>query len=64
MRRQAETFGAEFLMAEAESLKMDNIVKTVHTSRGGFQCLGILLATGAQPTDTVRALLKKTEILK
>ena len=49
MRRQAETFGAEFLMAEAESLKMDDIVKTVHTSRGYFQCLGVLLATGAHP---------------
>ncbi len=49
MRRQAETFGAEFLMAEAESLKMDDVVKTVHTSRGDFQCLGVLLATGAHP---------------
>ena len=49
MRRQAESFGAEFLMAEAESLKMDDIVKTVHTSRGDFQSLGVLLATGAQP---------------
>ena len=49
MRRQAESFGAEFLMAEAESLKMDGDVKTVHTSRGDFQCLGILLATGAHP---------------
>ena len=49
MHRQAENFGAEFLMAEAESLKMDAIVKTVHTSRGDFQCLGVLLATGAHP---------------
>ena len=49
MRRQAESFGAEFLMAEAENLKMDDDVKTVHTSRGDFQCLGILLATGAHP---------------
>ena len=49
MRRQAEAFGAEFLMAEAKSLKMDDIVKTVHTSRGDFQCLGVLLATGAHP---------------
>lgn len=49
MRRQAETFGAEFLMTKAESLKMDDIVKTVHTSRGDFQCLGVLVATGAHP---------------
>lgn len=49
MCRQAENFGAEFLMAKAESLKMNDIVKTVHTSRGDFQCLGVLLATGANP---------------
>ena len=49
MRRQAESFGAEFLMAEAEGLKTDGDVKTVNTSRGDFQCLGILLATGAHP---------------
>ncbi len=49
MRRQAENFGAEFLMAEAESLKMNDAVKTVQTSRGEFHCLGVLLATGAHP---------------
>jgi len=49
MRRQAETFGAEFLMAEAERLSMEGDVKIVHTSRGDFQCLGVLLATGAHP---------------
>ena len=49
MRRQAESFGAEFLMAEAKSIKADGDVKTVHTNRGDFQCLGILLATGAHP---------------
>ena len=49
MRRQAEAFGAEFLMAEAEGLNMDDAVKVVHTSRGDFLCLGILIATGAHP---------------
>lgn len=49
MRRQAESFGAEFLMAEAESLDMNDVVKIIHTSRGDFQCLGVLLATGAHP---------------
>ena len=49
MRRQAESFGAEFLMAEAEKIKTDEPVKTIYTSRGAFQCLGILLATGAHP---------------
>ncbi len=49
MRHQAESFGAEFLIAKAEKLNMDGDVKTVHTNRGDFQCLGILIATGAHP---------------
>ena len=49
MRRQAESFGAEFLLAEATGLELEDDVKTVHTSRGDFHCFGILLATGAQP---------------
>lgn len=49
MRLQAEGFGAEFLMAEAEGLDLDGDVKTVHTSRGDYYCLGVLLATGAHP---------------
>ncbi len=49
MRRQAEDFGAEFLMAEAETVKVDGDIKTVCTDRGDFNCFGILLATGAHP---------------
>ncbi len=49
MRRQAEAFGAECLLAEAESLDINEDVKTVHTTRGDFNCLGILIATGAHP---------------
>lgn len=49
MQRQAEAFGAEFLLTEAESLDVKNDVKVVHTSRGDFHCLGILIATGAHP---------------
>ncbi len=49
MRRQAESFGAEFLMAEVESLSLQGDIKTVHTSRGDLSCFGILLATGAHP---------------
>jgi thioredoxin reductase (NADPH) len=49
MRRQAQSFGAEFLLAEAESLDSQGMVKTVKTSRGTFRCFGILLASGAQP---------------
>jgi thioredoxin reductase (NADPH) len=49
MRRQAQSFGAEFLLAEAESLDLGGMIKTVKTSRGIFRSFGILLATGAQP---------------
>lgn len=49
MRRQAEAFGAELLLAEAKELDTENDIKTVKTSRGDFQCFGILIATGAHP---------------
>ncbi len=49
MRRQAESFGAECLLAEAKGLDINDEIKTVHTSRGNFYCLGILIATGAHP---------------
>lgn len=49
MRRQAESFGAEFLLAEAKSLGLEGDVKTVRTNRGDYHCFGILLATGAHP---------------
>ena len=49
MRRQAESFGAEFLLAEAESIAADGDIKTVNTSRGSISCFGVLLAAGAHP---------------
>lgn len=49
MRRQAEAFGTECLLAVANGLDVSDDVKTVHTSRGDFNCLGILIATGAHP---------------
>ncbi|MDY3052548.1 MAG: FAD-dependent oxidoreductase [Ndongobacter sp.] len=49
MQRQAESFGAEFLLAEVEALKLDGDIKTVRTSRGELHCFGVLLATGAHP---------------
>lgn len=49
MRLQAESFGAEFMFAEATGLETEGDIKTVHTTRGNFHCLGILIATGAQP---------------
>ena len=49
MRRQAESFGAEFLAAEAKTLKPEGDIKTVLTDQGPVRCFGILAATGARP---------------
>lgn len=49
MRRQAQGFGAEFLLAEVEGLDLDGDIKTVRTSRKSLHCFGVLLATGAHP---------------
>ena len=49
MRKQAESFGAEFLLAEVTGLDLDGDVKIVRTNRGEMKCFGALLATGAHP---------------
>lgn len=49
MRRQAESFGAEFMIAEVEGLDMSGDIKSVRTSRGELYAFGVLLATGAHP---------------
>ena len=49
MYQQAEYFGAEFLIAEATGMQLDDDIKVVHTNRGDYKCLGVLLATGAHP---------------
>ena len=49
IRQQAESFGAEFQLAEATGFTLAGDVKTVHTPQGDYRCFGILLATGAHP---------------
>ena len=49
MQHQAESFGAECLVAEAKGFEVDDEIKTVHTNHGDFCCFGILIATGAHP---------------
>ncbi len=49
MRRQAQSFGAEFAWAGVTGLDARGTVKTLHTTAGDLHCLGILLATGAHP---------------
>ena len=49
IRRQGEAFGAEYLQAEATGFDLSGNIKTVETTAGSYQCLGLLLATGAHP---------------
>ena len=49
MRKQAEGFGAEFLMAEALGIVDEGDTKLVKTTRGEIRCFGVLLALGASP---------------
>lgn len=49
MYKQAESFGAEFLLADVQKIDTEGDIKTIHTSRGTKQCFGVLLATGAHP---------------
>lgn len=50
MQEQAEHFGCEFLRAGVERLDVSHPVRQVVTDRGTFECLGIVLATGAHPS--------------
>ena len=54
MRRQAEFFGAEFLLREVTALKKEETASGAElwestTDKDSFQSFGILLATGAHP---------------
>jgi len=49
MRRQAENFGAEFILAEVEQLDLKGEIKRVITNNGTLECFGVLLASGAHP---------------
>lgn len=49
IRQQAESFGAEFQIAEATGFELSGDIKTVRTNQGDYRCFGILLATGAHP---------------
>lgn len=49
MRRQAEAFGAEFMLAEVTGFDLSDDIKLVRTSKGDVPCFAALLATGASP---------------
>ncbi len=49
MRQQAQNFGAEFLLTEVTSLRLDGDIKEVVTARGTLRAFSVLIATGANP---------------
>ena len=49
MRKQAQNFGAEFMLSEVKSIEAEGDIKKVHTARGTIECFGIVIATGARP---------------
>lgn len=49
MRQQAEAFGAEFAIGEVLGMELESDIKTLHTTKGDIQALGVILATGANP---------------
>ena len=49
MRRQAENFGAEFLIADVTGFDTDQPVKVIHTTAGDIRAFGIVLTPGAAP---------------
>lgn len=49
MYKQAQNFGAEFMVSEVTGLDVQGEIKIVHTTQGDKYCFGVLLATGANP---------------
>lgn len=49
MRKQGESFGAEYLKAEVTEILSDGPFKKVQTTLGEYTSFGVLLATGAHP---------------
>lgn len=49
MRTQAERFGAAFAIAEVLDMELEQEIKRLHTTKGDYEALGIILAPGANP---------------
>ncbi|MBR5578142.1 MAG: FAD-dependent oxidoreductase [Lachnospiraceae bacterium] len=49
MRVQADYFGAEFKLATVGEMELEGKIKRIHTDKGVFSSLGVVLATGANP---------------
>lgn len=49
MRKQAENFGAEFMLAEVSDIIDEGDIKTIVCGNKKIECFGVLVATGAHP---------------
>ncbi len=49
MRGQAQSFGAEYLLAEVLAVDLGGDEKVIRSTRGEYRAYGLILATGAQP---------------
>lgn len=49
MRKQAESFGADFLLATVKEVELKNKIKSVITDKGKYESVGVILATGSSP---------------
>ncbi|MGL5436102.1 MAG: FAD-dependent oxidoreductase [Lachnospiraceae bacterium] len=49
MRVQAESFGADFAIAEVLNMDLQKEIKEINTTQGVYQALGVVLAVGANP---------------
>ncbi|QTQ15806.1 FAD-dependent oxidoreductase [Treponema parvum] len=49
MQKQAENFGAEFMLVEVTGIEDGGDCYSVSTNKGKIKCFGVLIATGAHP---------------
>ncbi|WP_099468159.1 FAD-dependent oxidoreductase [Konateibacter massiliensis] len=49
MKAQADSFGAEFAYAEVLDMELESDIKVIHTTKGDYEALGVILAVGANP---------------
>lgn len=49
LRRQAQSFGTEFLSAHVETLELNGDIKKIKTDKGEIEALSVIVATGASP---------------
>ncbi len=49
MQKQAESFGAEFLLADVNKIEKSGEMYTIYTDKGEMTTIGVIIASGASP---------------